>query len=74
MSGIDYDIKIELEHLGNEVWWIAYCDELGRGSCYGLGDTPEEALVEFLKDKESFIAELHAEGRSIPKRKEMEEL
>lgn len=65
-QSLDYEIKIEKDNCDDETWYIAYCDELGRGSCYGLGDTPEEALKQFMADKNDFIEELYKEGRPVP--------
>ena len=65
-QALDYDVKIEKEQYEDETWYIAYCDELGRGSCYGTGNTPQEALEQFLVDKNDFIKELYNEGRPVP--------
>ncbi len=65
-QSLDYDVIIEKDRYEDEEWYIAYCDELGRGSCYGTGDTPQEALEMFLKDKNAFIEELYRAKRPIP--------
>ncbi|MFC1622509.1 hypothetical protein ACFL1Y_00745 [Patescibacteria group bacterium] len=69
MKKTDYVIHIEKEKDGEESWFIAYCDELGRGSCYGTGEDEVEALKNFLKDKENFLKVLQNEGKQIPRAK-----
>lgn len=74
-KNLDYDIKIEKESYEGEHWYIAYCDELGRGSCYGTGSTQQEALTNFFKDKNEFIELLYDEKKPIlePRPKEESE-
>ena len=66
-----YTIHIEREELDGEKWYIAYSTELGRGSCYGLGDTPEDALSNFYEAKEDFIEFLFDRNRPIPEPKKL---
>jgi len=70
---LDYDIKIEKESYEGEHGYIAYCDELGHGSCYGTGATPQEALENFIKDKNEFIKILYDEKKPIPEPRPREE-
>lgn len=70
---LNYEIHIEQETDENEIWFIAYCDELGRGSCYGTGTTPQEALENFMKDKNEFIKILYDEKKPIPEPRPREE-
>ena len=70
---LNYEIHIEQETDENETWFIAYCDELGRGSCYGTGVDPQEALKNFLKDKNEFIELLVDEKKPIPEPRSREE-
>jgi len=63
---LNYEIRVEQEKDGLESWYIAYCEELGRGSCYGTGDTPQEALSRFMEDKNEFITYLYESGKPIP--------
>ncbi len=70
---LDYEVHIEKEKYENEEWYIAYCEELGRGSCYGTGATQQEALNDFLNDKNEFIKELYSQKRPIPEPRPKEE-
>lgn len=46
--------------------YVAYCNELGRGSCYGMGESPQEALLHFLRDQKKFVKLLKQIGKPIP--------
>ncbi len=70
---LNYEIHIEQERDENETWFIAYCDELGRGSCRGTGADSQEALKNFLQDKSEFIELLYNEKKTIPEPKPREE-
>lgn len=65
-QNLDYDIIIEKETLDGETWYISYCRELGRFSCYGTGETQQEAVTYFLEDKKEFIELLYNKGENIP--------
>lgn len=65
--GLSYPIRIELEEFDDgETQFIAYCNELGRGSCYGLSETEEQALADFKEAKDEFIEILFERGLPIP--------
>lgn len=49
-----YKTIVEREEMEGKVWYIAYANELGKYACYGFGDTPEEAIKSFLKEKKAF--------------------
>jgi len=65
-KSLKYPIKIEVDKDGDEEWYIAFSEELGRGACYGLGATPSEALDNFLTEKDDFIELLSKENLPIP--------
>ncbi|NPA43292.1 MAG: type II toxin-antitoxin system HicB family antitoxin [Chlorobi bacterium] len=62
----EYTIIIEPQREGNEKWYVAYAKELGKYSCYGLGDTPEEAIADFEQAKKDFLQLLKKEDKPIP--------
>ncbi len=66
LKKLDYNIQIEKENYEDEKWYIAYAKELGKYSCYGKGDTPEEAVHNFLKEKDQFIEDLYQQGLPVP--------
>lgn len=35
-------------------WWECYCDKYGRSSCHGIGNSPEESLINFLYELKIF--------------------
>ena len=70
---LNYTIHIEEEIYFDETWFIAYCDELGRGSCYGTGTTQQEALLKFLKEKDNFIQYLFKNNKPIPEKEVQDE-
>jgi len=61
-----YKVIVQPEYYENEKWFIAYCNELGKYSCRGEGETYEEAIKNFEKEKESFIEYLYINGKNIP--------
>lgn len=63
---LNYKIIVQRESLEDEVWYIAYCNELGKYACYGQGITYEEALSSFHVEKEVFIEALYFQNKSIP--------
>ena len=62
----EYKIIIEsvTDEYGKE--YIAYCNELGKYSCYGTGVTQIEAINKFLQDKNEFIEYLFDEKKAYP--------
>lgn len=62
----EYNIIVEFETLEDRKWYIAYANELGRGSCYGLGDTHSEAIEDFIDSKNNFINMLYEDDVLIP--------
>ncbi len=65
-QNLDYKVIIESvnDEFGKE--YIAYCNELGKYSCYGTGKTQAEAVTKFLRDKDEFIEYLYDENKPIP--------
>jgi len=63
---LKYNIIIEEEKFEDEVWFIAYSNELGKYACYGKGDTEVEALQNFIEEKNDFIEYLFTNNKSIP--------
>jgi len=65
-QNLDYKVIIESvnDEFGKE--YIAYCNELGKYSCYGTGKTLTEAVEKFLQDKNEFIEYLFDEQKPIP--------
>jgi len=63
---LKYNIIIENESDNEKNRFIAYAEELGKGSCYGLGKTEIEALNNFLKEKDEFLEILYNQGLTIP--------
>ena len=35
-------------------WWECYCDQYSKSSCHGIGDSPEESLINFLYELKIF--------------------
>lgn len=58
--------KTILEYEPDDNTWVAYCPELGRGSCYGIGDTQDEALSQLSEAKEIIISFALEESKEIP--------
>ncbi len=65
-KNLDYEIVIEKQHDDGQTWYMAYARELGKYSCYGIGDTPQQALENFLREKDEFITFLYNSGQQIP--------
>jgi len=65
-KGLDYKIITEaiIDELGKE--YRAYCNELGKYSCYGTGKTQIEAIDKFIRDKNEFIEFLYEQKKPIP--------
>ncbi len=63
---LDYDIIVESELHDEDKSYIAYCHELGKGSCYGISNTPIDAVQNFFENKEDFITILYEQNIIIP--------
>jgi predicted RNase H-like HicB family nuclease len=72
-KNLEYNIIIEKEMDEDDQWFIAYANELGKYSCYGRGDTREEAIGSFLEEKDVFLEYLFNEGLEIPEPKKKPE-
>lgn len=71
---LKYKIIIEpiIDEYGTE--YMAYCNELGKYSCYGVGKTYTKAMKSFLKEKEEFIRLLYNRNKNIPEPEKEEEI
>jgi predicted RNase H-like HicB family nuclease len=65
-KSLEYEIVIENIKQGGESWYHCYAREFGRMSCYGTGETHDEALKNFLIDKDEFIELNYAKELPIP--------
>ncbi|MBN1182670.1 MAG: toxin-antitoxin system HicB family antitoxin [Bacteroidales bacterium] len=63
---LEYPIIIRQVSFEDDKWFIAYCHELGRGACYGIGDNQVNAIKNFMREKEDFIRLLYENNRAIP--------
>lgn len=63
---LEYDIVVHKEEMDGEIWYIAYCKELGKLSCYGKGDSIPEAIMSFGNEKKEFVTYLFEQGKVIP--------
>lgn len=72
--GLEYDIVVHKEEMDGEIWYTAYCKELGKFSCYGKGDTTAEAIESFNEQKDDFISYLFEEGKDIPEPNSLSEV
>lgn len=63
---LNYNIVVEGIHAEGETFFIAYTNEFGKYACFGKGETPSEALSEFLNEKEVFIEYLFNANKNIP--------
>ena len=68
-QSLEYDIIIHCVEMDDMKFYMAYCVELGMGSCYGRGDTMHEALDSYIEDKKYFIQYLFENNLSIPAQK-----
>ncbi|MFA7421794.1 MAG: toxin-antitoxin system HicB family antitoxin [Melioribacteraceae bacterium] len=66
---INLPYKVEIEFEPIEGVWIASHPELGKGSCYAIADTPEEAIELLKNDKQELLEILLTDGKSIPEPK-----
>lgn len=62
---LDYNIVVSKETEEDETWFVAYCNELGKYSCFGKGLTTVEAIENFYEVKEGFIEMLYSKGLTI---------
>jgi predicted HicB family RNase H-like nuclease len=58
--------KTVLEYEPDDKTWIAYCPDLGRGTCYAIGESKLEALELLEKSKKAILDYALAEGKEIP--------
>ena len=65
-KSLEYNIIIQREELDGDVWYVAYCNELGLNACHGIGDDKVSALNSFLEEKDAFIEMLYEKGEAIP--------
>lgn len=68
---LPYSTILEFEPGDNT--WVAYCPELGRGSCYAIGETKQEALDLLEEAKADILKYALDEGKEIPEPKFEEE-
>ncbi|MHB9014013.1 MAG: toxin-antitoxin system HicB family antitoxin [Ignavibacteriaceae bacterium] len=61
---LPYKIEIYFEHEDNT--WVAVHPELGRGTCYAIGETQEEALKLLAEAKKDILEIAISEGKEIP--------
>ena len=64
-----YNIILEKQEMDGESWFIAYTNELGKIACYGQGDSLNNALINFIEEKDIFIEYLYNAGENIPEPK-----
>jgi len=69
--GLPY--KIELKFEPEDSSWMATHPELGRDSCYAIGDTQEEALKRLEEEKRFVLEILIKRGIEIPEPKSEED-
>ena len=63
---INLQYKTVLEYEPDDKTWVAYCPELGRGTCYAIGESKLEALA-LLEESKKIILEYAFEvGKEIP--------
>ncbi|MFA7141199.1 MAG: toxin-antitoxin system HicB family antitoxin [Proteiniphilum sp.] len=65
-KSINYNVIVKREELDGEVWFTAYCAELGIDACHGKGNTEMEAIDSFKVEKDSFIEYLYEMEIDIP--------
>lgn len=71
---INLPYKVELYFEPTDKTWVATHPELGRGSCYAVGATKEEALKLLEEEKRALMELAINEGNKIPKPEFEEEL
>lgn len=67
-KNLHYNIIVEkqADEETEEFSFMAYAEELGKMSCYGVGDTEIEALESFKIEKDAFIEYLFKAKKPIP--------
>ncbi|MGQ8336883.1 toxin-antitoxin system HicB family antitoxin [Sunxiuqinia sp. A32] len=74
-KGLDYKMIIEKQSFEGETFFVCFSEELGRYSCFGQGDSVEEAIKNYQVEKDFFIETLCEEGLKVPEpSKEQSEL
>ncbi len=61
---LPYKIEIYFEH--EDKTWVAAHPELGRGTCYAIGETQEDALKLLAEAKKDILEIAISEGKEIP--------
>jgi predicted HicB family RNase H-like nuclease len=70
---LDQPYKIELHYEPGDNTWVATHPELGRGSCYAIGESKDEALKRLEEERKFILQYALDEGHSIPEPKFEEE-
>lgn len=65
-KNLEYKIIIEKQSFENEMYYMCFSEELGKYSCFGQGDTIEEAIKSYQVEKNIFIESLYEEDLKIP--------
>jgi predicted HicB family RNase H-like nuclease len=65
-KNLEYRLIIERISFESEIYFNCYSEELGKYSCFGQGDTAEDAVNNFYAEKDDFIESLYANNLSIP--------
>jgi predicted HicB family RNase H-like nuclease len=63
---LKYKVIIERNEDEGYVWYHAYTKELGKFSCYGSGETADEAVQKFYEIKDEFLDHLFSEDLKVP--------
>jgi antitoxin HicB len=63
---LNLPFKTVLEYEPDDKTWVAYCPDLGRGTCYAIGESKSEALELLEKSKEIILEYALEEGKEIP--------
>jgi predicted RNase H-like HicB family nuclease len=58
--------KTVLEYEPDDKTWVAYCPDLGRGTCYAIGQSKSEALELLEKSKKTILEYVIEERKEIP--------
>jgi predicted HicB family RNase H-like nuclease len=58
--------KTVLEYEPDDKTWVAYCPDLGRGTCYAIGESKLEALRLLEESKKIILEYALEEGKEIP--------
>jgi predicted RNase H-like HicB family nuclease len=65
-KNLEYKIIVEPQNFEGETYYNCYSEELGKYSCFGQGETIEEAVKNFYNEKDFFIESLYTNNLSIP--------